>query len=170
LFHDDVANALSAEGRKLIAVHSDREIATSRAVLVREREETEVFFLETEGGLQLPGGKTKSERAIPDWDLGNYIATCQQYLREQVRIETPWLSYIGDYPEGDGLCRVYGYTFNDNGFPVGYRGIWLALSQVPVERLCSRWEIEAVERWLDPKFIRGKGLSQAACRVDQFAY
>ena len=170
LFHDDVANALSEEGRKLIAVHSDREIVTTRAVLVREREETEVFFLETKDGLQLPGGKIEFERAIPDWDLGNFIAPCQQYLREQVRIETPWLSYIGDYPEDDGLCRVYGYTFNDNGFPVGYRGIWLALSQVPVERLCSKWEIEAVKCWLDPKFIRGKGLSQAACRVDQFAY
>ena len=111
LFHDDVVNALSEEGRKLIAVHSDREIATTRAVLVREREETEVFFLETEDGLQLPGGAIEFERAIPDWDLGNFIARCQQHLREQVRIETPWLSYVGDYPEGHGLCRVYGYTF-----------------------------------------------------------
>lgn len=170
LFHDDVANTLSEEGRKLIAVHSDREIATTRAVLVREREETEVFFLDTKDGLQLPGGEIEFERAIPDWDLGNFIASCQQYLREQVRIETPWLSYIGDYPEGEGLCRVYGYTFNDNGFPVGYRGSWLPLSKVPIERLCSKWEIEAVGCWLDPKFVRGKGLSQAACRVDQFAY
>jgi hypothetical protein len=170
LYHDDVANALSEEGRRLLAVHSDREIMTTRALLVREREETEVFFLETQDGLHLPGGLTRDERAIPDWDLGNHIAPCQAHLREQVLIETPWLSYIGDYPEEEGLCRVYGYTFNDNGFPVGYNGVWLPLSEVPTENLSQGWEIEAARRWLDPRFIRGKGLSQAASRVDQFAY
>ncbi|NKC00523.1 MAG: hypothetical protein GKR90_18815 [Pseudomonadales bacterium] len=170
LYHDDVAEALSEEGRKLIAVHSKRDITTTRSVLVREKEETEVFFLETTNGLYLPGGLTKDERAIPDWDLGNHIAPCQQHLREQVSIEVPWLSYIGDFEEEDGLCRTYGYTFNDNGFPVAYNGVWLSLSQISKEQLSLGWELEAVERWLDPKFIRGKGLSQAASRVDQFAY
>ena len=170
LYHDDVAAALSDEGRKLIAVHSDREITTTRALLTRERDETEVFFIETTNGLHLPGGLAKDERAIPDWDLGNHIAPCQQHLREQVLIEVPWLSYIGDYPEGDGLCRVYGYTFNDNGFPVAYNGVWLAKSAISKELLSEGWEQDALERWLDPRYIRGKGLSQAASRVDQFAY
>ena len=120
--------------------------------------------------MRLPGGDVWDERAIPDWDLGNYIAPCQEYLRQQLRIETPWLSYIGDYAEDEGLCRVYGYGFNDNGFPVAYDGEWLALSDVPLERLAYGWEVEAAQRWLDPQFIRGKGLSQAASRVDQFAY
>ena len=131
LYHDDVAAALSDEGRKLIAVHSDREITTTRALLTRNKEEqTEVFFIETTNGLHLPGGIAKDERAIPDWDLGNHIAPCQQHLREQVQIDTPWLSYVGDYPEDDGLCRVYGYAFNDNGFPVSYDGIWLPVSSI----------------------------------------
>ena len=170
LYHDDVADALSDAGRNLIAVHSDRDITTTRALLVREREDTEVFFLETDDGLQLPGGIATDERAIPDWDLGNYIAPCQQSLREQVNIETPWLSYIGDYPEGEGLCRVYGYTFNNNGFPVPYNGVWLPLAQLPMERLASDWAATAAQCWLDPNIVRGKGLSQAASRVDQFAF
>ena len=170
LYHDDVAAALSEEGRKLIAVHSDRDITTTRALLTRQREETEVFFIETTNGLHLPGGLAKDERAIPDWDLGNHIAPCQQHLREQVLIETPWLSYIGDYEEDDGLCRVYGYSFNDNGFPVPYNGVWLSKSKITPTLLSQGWELDAVERWLDPKYIRGKGLSQAASRVDQFAY
>jgi hypothetical protein len=170
LFHDDVVDALHDENRHLIAVHSDREIEMTRALLVREREEVEIFFLETDDGYQLPGGLATVERAIPDWDLGNHIASCQQYLRDQVRIETPWLSYVGDYEELDGLCRVYGYTFNDNGFPVGYGGAWVALSDISPNDLSLGWELDAVQRWLDPQFVRGKGLSQAACRVDQFAY
>ncbi len=170
LFHDDVVDALHDENRHLVAVHSDREIEMTRALLVREREEVEIFFLETDDGYQLPGGLATVERAIPDWDLGNHIASCQQYLRDQVRIETPWLSYVGDYEELDGLCRVYGYTFNDNGFPVGYGGAWVTLSDISPNDLSLGWELDAVQRWLDPQFVRGKGLSQAACRVDQFAY
>ena len=170
LFHDDVVDALSDEGRGLIAVHSDREIEVTRALLVRQKEEVEVFFLETNGKYQLPGGRAIVERAIPDWDQGNYIAACQGHLRDQVQIETPWLSYVGDFEEQDALCRVYGYTFNDNGFPVGYGGTWLPLSEVSEKDLSMGWELEAVQRWMDPKFVRGKGLSQAACRVDQFAY
>ena len=170
LYHDDVAAALSDQGRKLLAVHSDREITTTRAVLVREREEPEVFFVETTNGLHLPGGLAKDERAIPDWDLGNHIAPCQQYLREQIQIEVPWLSYIDDYPEDGGLTRVYGYSFNDNGFPVAYNGVWLPLSRIVGENLAQGWELDAVNKWLDPSLIRGKGLSQAASRVDQFAY
>ena len=48
LFHDDVVDALHDENRHLIAVHSDREIEMTRALLVREREEVEIFFLETD--------------------------------------------------------------------------------------------------------------------------
>ena len=170
LFHDSVVEALSPEGQTLIAVHSDREIVTTRAVMVREREEHELFLLEPSSGLHLPGGLAKDERSIPDWDLGNYIASCQQHLREQVQIETPWLSYIGDFPEEGGLCRVYGYTFNDHGFPVAYNGVWLPLSKVHPDSLEHHWVQDALNLWLNPRYIRGKGLSQAACRVDQFAY
>ena len=47
-------------------------------------------------------------------------------LVEAVGIEPPWVSYVGDYPEADHLCRVYGYTLPGRGFPVPYRGArWL---------------------------------------------
>ena len=170
LFHDDVANTLQEENRKLIPVHSALEIKTTRAILTREKDEVEIFLLQSDGQFALPGGPAFDERAIPDWDLGNYIGPCQQYLREQVKIQTPWLSYIGDYPEDEGLARVYGYSFNENGFPVGYEGAWLPVSKLPLQNLTNDWLLEATNLWLDPSIVRGKGLSQAACRVDQFAY
>ncbi len=169
LYEDAVYHALSEKGRDLIAVHSDKTITTTRAVLVRYRNGPELYLCETDAGRwQLPGGPAWDERAIPDWDLGNMIAPLQQHLREQVLIETPWLSYIGDYEEDAGLCRVYGYTLNDNGFPVAYPGEWVQLDAV--DNLQHGWERDAAERWLDPAIVRGKGLSQAQSRIDQFAY
>lgn len=171
LFDDDVYDALSDEGKQLIGVHSNRPIATTRALLVRERDvELEVYLHEVDGKLSLPGGTTWDERAIPDWDLGNMIGPCQQHLREQANIEVPWLSYVGDYEETGGLCRVYGYTLNDHGFPAPYDGQWLTVDSVDHSRLANGWELDAVATWQDPSFTRGKGLSQAQCRIDQFAY
>lgn len=93
LYEDAVADALSPEGRQLLAVHSNRPITTTRAVLIRYRDGgPELFLRETGAALFLPGGLAKDERAIPDWDLGNFISSLQQHLREQVAIDTPWLS------------------------------------------------------------------------------
>ncbi len=171
LYDDEVFNSLSEAGQELIAVHSDREITRTRAVLVRYRDgKPQAYFLETSDGLHFPGGLAKDERAIPDWDLGNHISPLQQHLREQVQIEVPWLSYVGDYIEGDGLCRVYGYTLNDNGFPVAYDGTWIDVDKLTATQLAHDYAIEAIQTWLDPNFVRGKGLSQAQSRIDQFAY
>ncbi|MGF1597843.1 MAG: phytanoyl-CoA dioxygenase family protein [Acidimicrobiales bacterium] len=173
LYDDDVYRALSPEGRSVLAVHSDKPIATTRAVLVRERSEPEVFLVDDGGRLRLPGGPTFVEQAIPDWDRGNVIASLQEALRREVRIETPWVSYVGDFDEGEHLCRVYGYTLNDLGFPVPYsEGRWVSRTELAdaADELVHGYEPEALERWLDPTIVRGKGLSQAQSRIDQYAY
>jgi hypothetical protein len=36
--------------------------------------------------------------------------------------------------------------------------------------LLGGWEIEALNLWLDDEIVRGKGLTQAQCRVSQYAY
>ena len=79
-------------------------------------------------------------------------------------------SFRKNYTRGDYSTFSNLYTFNDNGFPVAYNGVWLAKSAISKELLSEGWEQDALERWLDPRYIRGKGLSQAASRVDQFAY
>ena len=37
-------------------------------------------------------------------------------------------------------------------------------------RFAHDYELGAIADWLDPSMVRGKGLSQAASRIDQFAY
>ncbi len=180
LFDDDVHNALSAEGRELLAVHSDKPITTTRLLLMRERSGAEPeFYLAADldpdaqaGALSLPGGSTFVEKAIPDWDRGNYIASLAAALRDKLRIELPWVSYVGDFDEGDHLCRVYAYTLPGLGFPVAYAdGRWLTRDEILAEPAVTfGYEAEAAARWLDPNVVRGKGLTQAQSRVNQYAY
>ncbi|MDH3682370.1 MAG: phytanoyl-CoA dioxygenase family protein [Acidimicrobiia bacterium] len=173
LYDDDVHDALSPAGKSLLAVHSHKPIATTRLVLHRERDEPELFLADVDDETMLPGGPTFVEQAIPDWDRGNVIASLQASLREQLRIETPWASYLGDFDEGDHLCRVYGYTLTGLGFPVPYdQGRWLTRSQLESDRheIGFGYELEALDRWLDPTIVRGKGLTQAQSRVNQYAY
>lgn len=172
LYDDDVYNALSQAGRKLIAVHSDRTIETTRLVLVRQHEgAAQVLMLpHDEQRWALPGGATYVEQAIPDWDEGNVIASLQSNLREQVRIEPPWVSYVGDFDEENHLCRVYGYSLNDMGFPVKYEGRWFAVEELDPANCAFGYEAAAVRAWLDPVPVRGKAITQAQSRVDQYAF
>ncbi|MFT7601062.1 MAG: hypothetical protein ACI8TP_004012 [Acidimicrobiales bacterium] len=172
LYDDDVFEALSAEGQSVIAVHSNKPIETTRLVLTRERSESEVLLVvDDDDTWQLPGGDTFVEQAIPDWDRGNLIASLQHNLRQSLRIETPWVSYVGDFDEGDHLCRTYGYTLPSFGFPVAYQSAqWFTRTELAAADLRFGYEVEAFDRWLDPSVIRGKGLTQAQSRVNQYAY
>jgi len=178
LFDDDVPAALAPENRSLIATHSNKPLATTRLVLTRADDERDPQILLTnraDGKLQLPGGPTFIEQAIPDWDRGNVVASLQASLRQQIRIETPWVSWVGDFDEGDHLCRTYAYTLTGLGFPVPYsEGRWLSRSQLANARadgdLAHGYEVEALDRWLDPTVVRGKALTQAQSRVNQYAY
>ena len=162
-FTDGAFNALSESGKRLMATHSDKPIANARVLL-----QNGDSYLFHDG--KLPGGPTFHERAIPDWDLGNYIASAHAATRERLKIETPWLTWVGDYDEGDTLCRLYAYELGGQGFPVRYDGEWLSRDQVLDRNLGFGYEAGAIDRWLDPDIVRGKGISQAQARVDQYAY
>ena len=47
--------------------------------------------------LKLPGGDVYFEDAIPDWDIGAYIGSLQTSILNDIRLETPWVTYVGDY-------------------------------------------------------------------------
>jgi len=172
MFSDDIHDLFSEEGKELIAVHSSKEIKTTRLLLQRESNKgSEYFFVVEDQELRLPGGPVYLEDAIPDWDIGNYIAALQTNILNEIRLETPWVTYIGDYEESENLCRVYAYPLNRNGFPVPYiEGKWVSRTDIQHQTFRYGYETSVIADWCDPSLIRGKGLSQAKCRVDQFAY
>jgi hypothetical protein len=172
VYSDAIYNAMSDAGKELIAVHSDKPVATTRLLLQRENQGGNEFFFLRDGDIfELPGGPAEPEQAIPDWDIGNYIDSLADNINRQIRIETPWVSYVGDYDEGDHLCRIYGYPMNWNGFPVAYKeGQWISEQELSDIDLKYGYELQVIKDWLDPAMIRGKGLSQAKSRIDQYAF
>ena len=162
-FSDAAYAGLTTAGQQAVAFHSDKPIATARVLLQREDR-----YLLLDGAL--PGGPTFHERAIPDWDLGNYVAAAHAGMRQQVKVETPWLTYVGDYDEGDSLARLYAFELNHNGFPARYAGDWLTPDEMRERGTRFGYETNAVQAWLDRSIVRGKGISQAQARVDQYAY
>lgn len=177
LYDDAAYNAISPGNQDIIAVHSNKPIGTTRVLLTREHNGKQQLLLvaaEERSGQptwQLPGGTAQTEAAIPDWDSGNVIASAQQHLRDSLRIETPWLSYVGDYDEGPHLCRVYAYTLTGQGFPQPYDpAVWTEVSTLDSTNFRYGYEKNAVTSWNDSSIVRGKGLAQSTCRIDQFAY
>ncbi len=172
VFNDAAYEALSEAGRDVIAVHSDRPVSRTRMLLERSGPNGPEFLTlrDDAGRLTLPGGPTFLEEAIPDWDYGNYIAPLHAAMREQLQIETPWATYVGDYGEGEELTRLYAYPMNENGFPVPFPGEWLTADDVRSGKLELAYLPAALEDWQAPDVVRGKGVSQAQARIDQYAY
>ena len=172
LFDDEAFEALSPQNRDLIAVHSNREIGTTRLLLERTfRDERQFLMCAENGKLTFPGGPVHVEQAIPDWDIGNYIDACKSHIRDQLRLEPPWISYVGDYEEGEQLSRIYAYPMNTNGFPVPDKGaFWMTIPEIKASADGFGYEAAAVADWLDDSKVRGKGLTQAQSRLDQYAY
>ncbi len=162
-FSDAAYAALPQAGKQAVAFHSDKPIATARVLLQRQDR-----FLFVDG--RLPGGPTFHERAIPDWDLGNYIAAAHAGMREEVKVETPWLTYVGDYDEGESLARLYAFELNQHGFPARYAGEWLTRDEILDRATGFGYETQAIDTWQDSALIRGKGISQAQARSDQYAW
>ncbi|MBT6277378.1 MAG: hypothetical protein HOI95_25010 [Chromatiales bacterium] len=169
-----VKDALTPAGRRLIAVGTDQRITTTRALCTRPGDDggTQVLTVRKQGksDWQLPGGEGSEETVIPGWDVGNRIASLGSHMLDQVGADCPWMSYVGDYEEQDGLCRVYGYTAPESpAFQAanGYDMRWTPVADS--SELTTPYVAQAVERWTDPEVTWGKGLTQAQSKVDQYA-
>ena len=172
-YNDEVRVALGPAGEHVLGFSSSKAIQTTRALIERVRSGMSQFlFLEQDSKLSLPGGAATKEGSIPDWDEGNYVGSLETALEERLRSRLPWASYIGDYEEGDGLCRTYAYRLPEHAWGIHAHGAtWLDCDQIAARAsdLTEPWAPDAAREWLRTDLVRGKAVSEAAGRADQYA-
>ncbi len=168
LFSDRNYNVIKSRGSDLLNNHSNRLIASTRLILeCRDR----VLFLKSKNGLMsLPGGSAQTKKKISGSNDDNVIEHLYASLKEQLGIEFPWVSYVGDFADnGNGdLCRVYAYPElaesqieNLNGKDVAWLGEAEISSEARNGKLELGFELDAVRRWLHEPLLRGIGQSRS---------
>jgi hypothetical protein len=164
LYSEAAYNALSDSGKHLLKYHSDKPLATTR--LLAEQDGRFFLVADAQEKWSFPGGLTGQGEAYPGWDVGNEVSSLQSHVRDQFGLDLNWMTYVGDYPEGEALCRVYarrltseGGTLTGNGMP----GRWFTREEIAdlaaSDRLSGGFEARAIEAWLDPEVLRGVGES-----------
>ena len=108
--------ALSDDGKRLIPVCFDKPITTTRLLIEDTSSQASKFLLRSDTGL--PGGEGWEEEKLVGWDVGARIGSLQELAKTQLDLDVPWMSYIEDVEEEDGICRIYG--FSDENLDLGW--------------------------------------------------
>ena len=149
----------------LLADHAPGRIAETR-LLVEEDDR----FLAL--GSMVPGGLAQTERKPVGTDDDNVISQLLVAIKPQIDNRPPWVSYVGDYPMGNGSgdrCRVYACpraVLPDPRLAVsGAR--WLTADRLGDETGHPYLE-SAATSWLTAPVERGIGQSYAQAHWSRF--
>ena len=152
-------NALSDDGKRLIPVCFDKPITTTHLLIEDSSSRESKFLLHRDGEWKLPGGEGWEEKKLVGWDVGARIGAMQELAKTQLDLEVPWMSYIEDIEEENGICRIYGFSHKNldvdglanNGYD------WFTESEMR-QRLGETDAIcHTVDIWHQADLIRGKG-------------
>ncbi len=164
LFSNAAHAAFSPSGRSLLPHHGDRPIGRCRLLLEHDGR---LLLLRAAGdaGWSLPGGPVINADRTRGSDEGNLIASIEDAAADNLGVEVPWATYIGDYDEDDAICRVYAHATSDTPTPNpsgGSRAEWFTFDQVRQMDgdLACGFERDALDRWLDRSIVRGIGQSK----------
>ena len=108
---------------------------------------------------ELPGGEGWEEEALVGWDVGARVGSLQALTRTQLGLEVPWMSYIEDVEEGDGVCRVYGFSDENLNVDALANGHCDWFTRAQIQQLLGESDAisRVVELWQRADIIRGKG-------------
>ena len=158
-------SALSDAGKRLIPVCFDKPITMARLLIECPSSDESKYLLQRDDEndrWELPGGEGWEEEGV-GWDIGARIASLQDLTKTQLGLEVPWMSYIEDVEQKDGICRVYGYSDESWGSKplTNDRCDWFTKERVRQMLGGSDYICHAIHTWHQGDIIRGKG---KACR------
>ena len=157
-------DALSREGKRLLATHGDLPLLRTRLLIESELSGERRYLVVPgeEQPWQLPGGLGWEEDGV-GWDIGARIGSLQVLISEQLGTDVPWASYIDDWVAPDGLTRVYGYLGDDLEAGALAEASWLTADRL-TEQLGGSHDICAtIQAWRHSDVLRGigKGMLQS---------
>ena len=176
-FTDAVRQGLGPQGEHVLGFSTPQPIEATAALLERMRSGVAQYLLiEREGQLCLPTGPATRELSIPDWDDGNLMAGLVDTLSDQLKTRPAWMSYVGDYVAAAGtgsgvLHRTYGYRVPTFAWGITEPStVWLSQADLEARsaELAQPWTLQAVAEWQRADVIRGKAVTQATGRADQY--
>ena len=161
-YNPGALDALSDDGKRLIPICFDKSITTTRLLIEDTSSAESKFLLHRDSEThhwELPGGEGWEEEKGVGWDIGARIGSLQEITQTQLGLEVPWMSYIEDVEEKEGICRVYGFSDENldtdalvNG---GYE--WFTKSELKQRLGESDAICCTVDTWQRSDIIRGKG-------------
>ena len=165
-YNSAALNSLSDAGKRLIPVCFDKPITTTRLLIECPSSDESKYLLlhdDENDRWELPGGEGWEEEEGVGWDIGARIASLQDLTEVQLGLEVPWMSYIEDVEEADGICRVYGYSDASLGVEslANGRDDWFTKEAVGQMFGDSDYISHTIHTWHRDDIIRGKG---KACR------
>ena len=156
--------SLSDAGKRLIPVCFDKPITTTRLLVECPAGPESKFLLlhdDENDRWELPGGEGWEEEELVGWDVGARIGSLQALIQTQLDIFVPWMSYIADVEQENGVCRVYGYIDRDRSFDGLIEGgidcDWLTKDHLQNMLGDSDYISQAIDTWQRDDIIRGKG-------------
>lgn len=161
-YNSAALDALSDEGKRLIPVCFDKPLTTTRLLIEAPSSQDSKFLLRRNAETdcwEMPGGKGWEEDALVGWDVGARIGSLQEIMRTQLGLEVPWMSYIGDVEQADGICRVYGFSDENLNLDALANGdcAWFTKPELQQRLGESDTICHAVGTWQQSGLIRGKG-------------
>ena len=164
-------DALSDAGKRLLPVCFDRPLTTTRLLIECPSGIDSKYLLCRDADAdvwELPGGEGWEEETS-GWDVGARIGSLQALVEAQLVLEVPWMSYIEDWVEDDGVCRVYGFSddsLNVDALASGNRD-WFTPGEMrhrfgDAHPICC-----ALDTWERSDIVRGRG---KACRQSKHQF
>ena len=170
LFRERAFSVFSEAGKRFVPHHGGRSFVEAQLIVDHGGN-----FLLVEGDARdwkLPGA-APLEKLVKESVTADIIGQLDTSLQKKYGLEIPWMTYIADYRNGDGVRRVYAYQ--DSG------GATAARTPGPEFRWCDGEEIrafadngklesedaDAIHRWETENCVRGVGESME--RAKKFA-
>ena len=155
-------DALSDDGKRLIPTCFDKPITTTRLLIEDASSAESKFLLRRDAEThhwELPGGKGWEEEKGVGWDVGARVGSLQEITQTQLGLEVPWMSYIEDVEEDEGISRVYGFSDENLDTDALANGgcEWFTKSELKQRLGESDAICRAVDTWQRADIIRGKG-------------